>query len=92
MTLFDMGKVVTTSGVMGLMVDDDKFATQVRDSLRRHSSGDWGDISKEDKDSNDVALRFEDSRIFSSYDGIKKIWIITEWDRSVTTILFPEEY
>jgi hypothetical protein len=66
--------------------------------LARHSSGDWGDLSGDDKAANDAALipneDGECERILSAYhlkDGTK-IWVITEWDRSVTTILLPSEY
>jgi len=61
--------------------------------LRRHLDGDWGDLCDEDRRSNDVALKNGD-RLFSSYrvsDDLK-LWIITEWDRSVTTLLLPSEY
>jgi len=59
----------------------------------RHARGDWGDLSSEDKLANERALE-EGTRLLSAYhlkDGTK-IWIITEWDRSATTVLLPEEY
>lgn len=59
----------------------------------RHASCDWGDVFKEDWESNDEALK-NGQRLLSEYklpDG-KRIWIITEWDRSATTLLFPEDY
>lgn len=59
----------------------------------RHASYDWGDVCKEDWESNDEALK-NGQRLLSEYklpDG-KRIWIITEWDRSATTLLFPEDY
>lgn len=59
----------------------------------RHAQGDWGDVCKEDWESNDEALK-SGQRLLSEYklpDG-KRIWIITEWDRSATTLLFPEDY
>lgn len=61
--------------------------------LIRHGNCDWGDVCDEDKEANEEALK-EGLRILSSYklpDG-KKIWIITEADRSATTLLFPEDY
>ena len=61
--------------------------------LIRHAQGDWGDLCQEDKESNEYALK-NGERLLSAYklrDG-EKIWIITEWDRSVTTILFPSDY
>ena len=60
--------------------------------IRRHSKGDWGDLSEEDKKENDLSVK-EGFRILSSYRiRGKKIWVITEADRSVTTLLFPDEY
>ncbi len=62
-------------------------------ALQRHESGDWGDIGPEDIETNEQALLHGD-RLFSAYHSTKgvKFWIITEWDRSVTTILLPEDY
>jgi hypothetical protein len=60
--------------------------------LSRHQRGDWGDLCKEDKQTNEQALATGE-RIFSSYQlATAKFWVITEADRSVTTILLPEEY
>ena len=62
--------------------------------LRRHLGGDWGDLDDSDRRQNDAALKSGEDRLFSSYEvtpGLK-IWIITEWDRSVTTLLLPNEY
>ena len=60
--------------------------------LARHHQGDWGDVCEEDRESNEEALLMQ-LRILSSYNFSKdKIWIITEADRSVTTILLPSDY
>lgn len=62
--------------------------------VRRHQSGDWGELCEDDKLENEKAVRLRDRRIFSAYylsDGTK-IWVITERDFSATTILLPEEY
>lgn len=62
-------------------------------AIGRHARGDWGDLCTDDWTLNNKAL-VDDSRILSSYvtrDGVK-FWIITEWDRSATTILLPDEY
>lgn len=62
--------------------------------LARHIHGDWGDLSAEDLAANELAL-LTGKRLLSSYnlpDGKEKVWIITEADRSATTILLPEEY
>ncbi|WP_434661491.1 hypothetical protein P5W99_00815 [Paraburkholderia sp. A3BS-1L] len=62
--------------------------------LAQHIRGDWGNLSVEDMAANELAL-LTGKRLLSSYnlpDGRSKIWIITEADRAVTTILLPEEY
>ena len=85
---FSLGQVVITRGAIS-----DIPADEVRECLLRHAEGDWGDVCKGDWAENDEALKHE-SRLLSSYrtkNGIR-FWIITEWDRSVTTILLPMEY
>ena len=96
--LFELGHVVTTSGISMRIRRDPSFAKGVERSLRRHATGDWGDLVPEYKKMNDAALEAEkkgeySDSLFSLYniDGVE-IYIITEVDRSVTTILFPEEY
>jgi len=90
---FNPGKLVMTRGVNDLVADSGKFARHVHLSLKRHLAGDWGDVCAEDRAANDAAIQ-QGERLFSAYqkEGVPKIWIITEWDRSYTTILFPEEY
>jgi hypothetical protein len=66
---------------------------EIRDALQRHESGDWGDLSDEDATQNDAALCRGGGRLFSAYGtGDRKFWIITEADRSVTTVLLPGDY
>lgn len=62
--------------------------------LCRHLSADWGDLDEHDWQQNDAALASGEDRLFSSYQVTPdlKLWIITEWDRSVTTLLLPSEY
>jgi hypothetical protein len=84
-----LGKVVATRGALKLLLEtgEDPF-----DYLARHATGDWGDLCAFDRHQNEIALRTGE-RIFSCYDTpAGKVWIITEADRSVTTILPPEEY
>lgn len=60
--------------------------------LSRHVRGDWGDLTEEDKQENELSVR-EGFRILSAYgQGSQRLWVITKADRSVTTILLPEEY
>ncbi|MGB3749202.1 MAG: hypothetical protein WA961_13445 [Rhodanobacter sp.] len=87
---FRAGQLVMTAGVNDLV---QRGALNPVPYLRRHLAGDWGDLCDEDRRSNDAALKNGD-RLFSSYrvsDDLK-LWIITEWDRSVTTLLLPSEY
>lgn len=89
---FEVGQVVVTIGVAEEMENDKAFAEFVQRSFYRHAIGDWGEMDEEDKNSNEYALKHGE-RLFSAYEKENwKIWIITEWDRSVTTILFPSEY
>lgn len=90
---FNLGNLVMTRGISDLMTGNEEFACHVQLSVRRHLAGDWGNVCDEDRVTNELAL-LEGDRLFSVYekDGLPKIWIITEWDRSVTTVLLPEEY
>ena len=93
---FKLGKIVATPGAL----DAFEKAHQCPESfLLRHVAGEWGDLCDEDKRANDDAVAFEgdpdkQQRILSSYKTNRNqvIWIITEWDRSITTLLLPSEY
>ena len=92
---FPLGQLVMSRGVADLVASNAAFAKCCTDSLYRHGSGDWGDLSAKDKRENNYALQLGNMRIFSAYEfphGLPRIWIITEADRSATTTLFPEEY
>ena len=91
---FNLGQIVVTKAIDERMKSSEFFKSFVMRSLTRHIDCDWGDLCEEDKETNDKSVE-NGGRLFSSYiyGGDKeKIWIITEWDRSVTTILFPEDY
>jgi hypothetical protein len=95
---FNTGQIVATRGVYDLACENPGFAQFIQKSLNRHVKGDWGDVDEEDKQTNDNALK-QDTRLLSAYNddrfpknGVATIWIITEADRSATTILFPDEY
>ena len=89
---FSLGKLVTTRAVHDKMNSDIDFAIGVLDSMEKYRSCDWGDLCESDKAENEQALK-DGERILALYNiGSDKIYIITEWDRSVTTILFPYEY
>lgn len=61
-------------------------------ALMRHRQGDWGDVPPEDARLNDDALKNGDRILSAYYSGKTRFWVITESDRSVTTILLPEDY
>src|SRR5262245_57289952 len=85
---FSLGQVVITPAAMNRIPAD-----EVQAALARHARGDWGDINEHDRHENALALQ-EGFRLMSVYqlkDGTR-LWIITEADRSVTTILLPEDY
>ena len=98
--LFKLGKIVATPGALDVM-NSAGVDTAIQ-LLRRHLVGDWGDLSDEDKQANDAAVKNGDERILSSYNlrvyvtptelGYQKIWILTEADRSSTCIELPGEY
>ena len=85
---FALGKVVATPGALAALP-----SPTIANALNRHSRGDWGDLTDEDREENEVSLR-EGFRILSAYvsDTGIRFWVITEADRSSTCILLPEEY
>jgi hypothetical protein len=86
--LFDLGNIYQTPGVLEAVPTED-----VMQALARHQTGDWGELSLEDKEENESSIGFR-SRILSAYRAQtgEKFWIITEADRSATTVLLPSEY
>jgi len=86
--IFRLGKIVATPNALSKLSQDD-----VLRGIQRHQSGDWGDVDAHDREANDRALT-ESTRLFSVYHSAAglKFWIITEADRSVTTVLMPEDY
>ena len=87
---FDLGFVVQTPGAQDAMAT--AFHTPI-EFLLRHKQGDWGELESEDLQENEDSVR-RGSRLFSAYRmrTDTKLWVITEWDRSVTTLLLPNEY
>lgn len=88
---FTCGDVVMTRGVDALV---QQGRLNPAPYLTRHLGGDWGDLDDSDHHQNDEALQSGEDRLFSSYQVAPdlKLWIITERDRSVTTLLLPDEY
>lgn len=94
MTLTDRKPVTFPLGVLVITTNAaHRLATSdISDGLRRHASGDWGDLDPSDAAQNDEAL-VAGGRLFSAYGaGDGRFWVITEADRSVTTVLLPEDY
>ena len=84
-----LGRVVATPGALNLLRNSGGHPFEY---LARHATGDWGELCAFDRRQNEIALR-DGYRVLSSYPvGMECVWIITEADRSVTTILLPEEY
>ena len=88
--LFTLGQIVATPGALDLL---DRTATNAHDLLQRHQHGDWGSVPPEDAEENRNAIE-TGCRVLSSYflNVTERLWIITEADRSVTTLLLPDEY
>jgi hypothetical protein len=89
--LFSLGRTLATSGALDLL---DRTGTDGAVLLNRHQCGDWGIVCPADARSNDRAVS-EGARILSAYElgaGKEKIWVITEADRSLSTLLLPSEY
>jgi hypothetical protein len=86
---FESGQIVITPGIVGMI---QRAELDVVPYLARHLAGDWGDMDDEDKATNDESME-TGLRVMSAYEiEAGKIWIITEADRSCTTVLLPEEY
>ena len=95
---FDMGQIVVTRSINDYMNVDGKFATEINLCLRRFAVKDWGELDKEDKQTNEEALQYpDDLYLMGAYQTSKgKIWIITNRISAtevinVTTVCFPEE-
>ena len=88
--LFSPGRTVITPGALDALASAEQHPG---DFLQRHLSGDWGELCEDDIAANEQAL-LSGLRLMSAYSisPQQKIWIITEADRSATTILLPEEY
>lgn len=85
--LFPLGQIVSTPGALEAF-----HPSHLSQALHRHAVGDWGTVGAEDAKENELALR-QGFRILSAFTFRDKVlWVLTEADRSVTTLLLPEEY
>jgi len=87
---FPLGRIVATPGALEAIQE---AGQEPAEFLLRHQAGDWGDVCEEDRQENELSLK-KGFRLLSVYYTAKgvKLWVITEADRSATTILLPEEY
>lgn len=85
---FPLGRLVATPNALKHIPNPEIMA-----ALQRHLTGDWGDVDEHDREENELSLK-EGFRLLSVYHSAKgvKFWIITEADRSATTVLLPEDY
>ena len=88
MMLFPVGTLIATPMALQCLSADD-----MRCALARHQRGDWGHVDQDDRQTNDQGL-LKGGRLLSVYDSVsgQRFWIITEADRSATTVLMPDEY
>ncbi len=87
---FSLGRIVATPGALEALEEANQNAFEF---LERHQAGDWGELCEDDKSENEFSLK-NGFRILSAYRTLHdvKVWVITEADRSVTTLLLPHEY
>jgi hypothetical protein len=88
--MFAMGRLVATPGAIAFC---DEHQISMISLVRRHLRGDWGDLGESDRKLNDDAVHSRQDRIFSAYQFPQgKIYVITEWGGSVTTVMMAEDY
>jgi hypothetical protein len=85
---FRIGRIVATPNALSVITQ-----AEILTAITRHQAGDWGDVPPKDQNANEQAL-LNGKRVVSSFRSTKglKFWVITEADRSSTTILLPEDY
>lgn len=90
MSKFPLGQLLATPGVLRAV---ESSGDDLPALISRHASGDWGDVSVRDKRANDRDV-IDGNRLLSAYHlkNGAKVWVLTEGDRSATTVLLPEEY
>lgn len=90
---FGLGRILITQAINDELPGNEQFSIEVLISLRRYCLMDWGTVSDESRHMNDSAVENGTDRIFAQYETSKgDIWIITEADRSATTVMFPSDY
>lgn len=85
---FRLGRIVATPNALAQLTPEDILL-----GIQRHQAGDWGDVEAHDRQENELSLQ-QGRRLLSVYRSVRgvRFWLITEADRSVTTVLLPEDY
>ena len=87
------GQTVMTRGIAAKIAINEQFAKQVTYFIGLYLQKDWGDVSEDDAELNDINVQSGIGSLMGAYNTCEgRIWIMTEYDRSVTTVLFPYEY
>lgn len=90
---FKLGQTVMTRGINDTIAESSDFAKEITTAFERYINCDWGEMCQEDLEMNNAAVENGNDRILAAYETSQgKIYIITEWGRSATTILFANEY
>ena len=85
--------MVATRGIADKIKSNERFALEVQLSIRFYLNGNWGTVSENSKEKNDLHRKIGTGDLLGEYKTCEgRIWIMTEHDRSATTILFPDEY
>lgn len=86
--LFRLGRIITTPTALANLTQVD-----ISTAIQRHQAGDWGDVDPHQREENELSLK-EGLRLFSIYHSERRLrfWVMTEADRSVTTVLLPQDY
>ena len=93
MNKFEIGQAVQTRGIAEECKNDEKFAKEIEEAFKKYIQCDWGDTCESDSEMNNNAVENNNDRIVAKYITSKgDVFIITEWDRSYTTIMFSYEY
>ena len=88
-----IGKTVMTRGIADRIAENEQFSKQVTHFMGLYLAGNWGEVSDDSKEMNDTNLGSGTGSLMGVYETCEgRIWIMTEHDRSATTILFPSEY
>lgn len=93
--ILELGQVVITRGVATSIEQNPAFAGFVVSAIRRHQKCDWSELDSEDQQENELSVE-QGYRVISAFtipnNDDKKLWVITEANRTLTTVLYPEEY